>query len=120
MTTNQNNTPRARFVQASFANRPLDDALEELSDLTGVAIALDPRVGSKGKTPITARFPSETNLAQIVRVLADMADLRAVVVDTMIYVTSRDNDVSFPEEAPGPGKWLRPNEFAGLFGQNAK
>lgn len=119
VTTISNNTPRARFVQASFANRPLDEALEELSELTGVAIAIDPRVGGKGRTPITARFPSETNLAQIVRVLADMADLRAVVVDTMIYVTSRDNDVSFPEEAPGPGKWARP-EFAGLFGQNAK
>jgi len=120
VTTNSNATPRARFVQASFANRPLDEALDELSDLTGVAIALDPRVGGKGKTPITARFPSETNLAQIVRLLADMADLRAIVLDTMIYVTSRDNDVSFPAEAPGPGKWVRPDEFAGLVGQNAK
>jgi hypothetical protein len=120
VTTSRDASPRARFVQASFANRPLDEALEELSDLTGVAIAVDPRVGGKGKTPVTARFPSETNLAQIVRVLADMADLKAVVVDAMIYVTSRDNDVSFPEEASGPGKWTRPDEFAGLFGQNAK
>ena len=120
VTTNRDATPRARFVQASFTNRPLEDALDELSDMTGIAIALDPRVGAKAKTPITVRFPSETNLAQVVRLLADMADLRAVVVDSTIYVTSRDNDVTFPPEAPGPGKWSKPDEFAGLRDENTK
>ena len=112
MTTIKDSGPRTRFVRTNFVNRPLDEALDELSELTGIAITLDPRVGAKARTPVTARFPSETNLTQVVRLLADMADLRTVVVDTMLYVTERDNEVQFPREPFGPGKMAVPDGFA--------
>ena len=108
VTTNDASRPNGQFIEgASFVERPLDEALQELSELSGISIVLDPRVGAKGKTPITARFPSQTNVAQATRVLADMADLKAVMVDTTMYVTSRSNATVFPEEAPGPGKSTR-------------
>ncbi len=108
VTTNDASRPNGQFVQgANFVQRPLDEALEELSDLSGVSIVLDPRVGDKAKTPITARFPSQTNVAQAARLLADMADLKAVMVDTTMYITSRGNATVFPEEAPSGGKYTR-------------
>lgn len=53
------------------------------------------------------RFPNDTNLTQAVRLLADMADLKAVIVDTTMYVTSRSNPTIFPEEPPGRGKYTK-------------
>jgi hypothetical protein len=101
-----------QFVQASFFNAPLDEALHELAEQSGIGVLLDPRVGAKAKTPVTARFAAETNLAQAVRLLADMADLKAVRVDSVMYVTSRNNAVQFPPEAHGTGKYS-PAEIAG-------
>ena len=71
-----------------------------------MSIVVDPRVGSKAKSPVTSRFSAETNLAQAVRLLADMADLKAVQVDNTLYVTSRSNNIVFPEE-PGPARSMR-------------
>jgi hypothetical protein len=108
ITTNSAMLPNGQFIShASFLQRPLDEALSELSDLTGISIVLDPRVGDKGKTLITARFLAETNVAQATRVMADMADLKAIMVDSIMYVTSRSNAVVFPEEAGSSGKYQK-------------
>ena len=99
-----------QFVRgASFVHLPLDEALQELSEMSGISVALDPRAGEKAKTLITARFPGETNVAQIARVLADMADLKAVRVENIMYVTTRSNPTEFPREAvAGGGKQTIP------------
>ena len=69
---------------------------------------LDPRVGDRGKAPVTARFPSETNIVQATRVLADMTDLKAVVVDCIVYVTTRSSTTMFPEEPiTGGGRYMK-------------
>lgn len=109
VTTNDSMLPNRQFVTGvAFAQRTLDDALQELSELSGVCIVLDPRVGDKAKTLITARFPAETNVAQATRILADMADLKAVRVDGIMYVTTRSNNTAFPEEAPtGGGRYTK-------------
>lgn len=106
ITTIDTARPNRQFVQANFFNRPLEDVLSDLSEQTGVSIVVDPRVGSKAKTPVSGRFSAETNLAQAVRLLADMADLKAVQVDNTLYVTSRSNSIVFPEE-PGPARSMR-------------
>jgi hypothetical protein len=106
ITTIDTARPNRQFVQANFFNRPLEDVLNDLSEQTGVSIVVDPRVGGKAKAPVTGRFSAETNLAQAVRLLADMADLKAVQVDNTLYVTSRSNSIVFPEE-PGPARSMR-------------
>ncbi len=75
----------------AFDRTPLDAALRHLSaggyDLS---IVLDARAADKAKTPITARF-ANVPLDTVVRLLADMADLRMVRLDNVLYVTGKDN-----------------------------
>jgi hypothetical protein len=82
--------PFLPLVHRKFEKVPLEEALKELSDLTDFTIVLDPRVGEKAKTPVTARFLN-TPLDTAVRFLADTADLRSLQQDNMLYVTSKQN-----------------------------
>jgi hypothetical protein len=83
-----------------FKERRLDQALEELSELTGVSIVLDARARQKAQTAITARFHDDVALQDAVRMLADMAELKIVYLVTGLYVTT-------PEHAPVLQKELR-------------
>jgi hypothetical protein len=76
---------------ADFKQRPLDEALEELSDLTGVSIVMDARVKEKALTPVSARFHDDVAVQDAARMLADMADLKIVYLVTGIYVTTPDH-----------------------------
>jgi hypothetical protein len=95
ITTLQRATPEKQTIRGLFVKRPLEAVLEELSAQTGISVLLDPKVGDKAKTPVTAKFRNETSLPTAVRVLADMADLRVVVVENVLYVTSKSNPVEF-------------------------
>jgi hypothetical protein len=80
---------RLPTVDAEFDRTPLDEALREVTDRTGTNVVLDTQVGDKGRRVVTARLavvPVDT----AVRLLADMAELRAVAIDNVIYVTSID------------------------------
>jgi hypothetical protein len=70
--------------------RPLEQALKTLATRTGFTVVLDVRAGEKGKTPVTAAFKN-VPLDTAVRLLADMADLRSVLIDNTLYVTSPEN-----------------------------
>jgi hypothetical protein len=76
-------------VEATFDKRPLEEVLEELSDLTGASVILDSSVGDKAKTVVKAKFKNDVTLETAVRLLADMADLKAVVVGNALYVTTK-------------------------------
>jgi hypothetical protein len=94
ITTLKAASPESRLrepVAASFDQRPLDEALAELSDLSGASIVLDARAAEKGKTPVTATFLHDTSLAGVLRLLADMADLRVVMLEGTVYVTTPEN-----------------------------
>jgi RNA polymerase sigma factor (sigma-70 family) len=78
-------------VDAVYKKRQLVLALEELQNMTGVSIVLDVRLQDIAKPmEITADFRN-VPLETAVRVLADMADLKSVVMDNLIYVTSKEN-----------------------------
>src|SRR5262249_55440478 len=79
-----------RPVEAAFSRQPLSEALLELSDLTGVSVVVDARVAEKAKVAVTAAFAAVA-LETAVRVLADMADLKSVAIDKVLYVTTREN-----------------------------
>jgi hypothetical protein len=84
-------------IQAGFNRRPLAEVLDELSDITGMDIWLDSRLGDKAKTPVTARFRN-CGLDDALLVVADMADLKAVFLSTGFYVTTPANAEKIKQE----------------------
>lgn len=84
----------------NFEERPLHDALNDLSDLSGVSIILDRRVKEKDRTAVTAKFRNDVALQDAVRMLAEMAELKVVHLVTGLFVTT-------PEHALGMQKELR-------------
>ncbi len=91
ITTNSRAAPAVLLrsaVTARFDKTPLEDALEELSNHTGATILLDPRVGDKARTPVTATLKNTLTLEAAVRLLAEMAELRAVVDNDVLFVTT--------------------------------
>jgi hypothetical protein len=84
------NRHRAALVNVELDKRPLEEALKELSSLTGINITVDPRVAEGAKTAVTATLINAP-LDSSVRLLADMAGLRAAAVDNILYVTTKEN-----------------------------
>ncbi|HWY85798.1 MAG TPA: DUF4974 domain-containing protein, partial [Gemmataceae bacterium] len=103
ITTSERTLPENQFVDGNFEDVPLEEVLTELSDRTGVTIVIDTRAKDKARTPVSARFQHETNLATAVRLLADMAELKLVVVDRVLYVTLPSNNAEFPPAINLPG-----------------
>lgn len=91
---------RKRKVRAAFYALPLQAALEELADQTGVDITLDKRC-DKAASKITAIFRNST-LEDAVRLLADQADLKAVALPSGFYVTSQENTKFIEREQSSP------------------
>jgi hypothetical protein len=83
--------PLLPLVYSSFARRPLDEALQELSDQTGVNVLLDTsRAGEKAKAAVSARL-ANVPVDTAVRLLANQAELHVVLVDNALVVTTSDN-----------------------------
>jgi hypothetical protein len=80
----------AQMVTAEFDKQPLDEALRELADQSGINVVVDARVADKARTAITATL-SHVPLDTAVEVLADMADLKSLAIDNVIYVTTKAN-----------------------------
>jgi hypothetical protein len=74
-----------------FKDRPLDAALEELSELTGVSIVMDTRAKEKAKSAVTGRFRDDVALQDAVRMLTDMAELKIVYLVTGMYITTPEH-----------------------------
>jgi hypothetical protein len=90
-------------VSGNFKNVPLIKVLDELSDISGVSILVDPRIGKQVRTPINARFAQfppwdGATLETALRLLTDMTELKYVPVGNAIYVTSPGNGPVFAKE----------------------
>jgi hypothetical protein len=79
--------PYLPLAHASFEQTSLRQALEDLAEQTGFSVVLDPRVGDKAKTLVTTRMIN-LPLDTAVETLADMAGLRSVRRDNLLYVTA--------------------------------
>jgi hypothetical protein len=75
-------------VLASFENRKLSEVFRELSERTGTTIVIDNRAADKEDRAVSATFLNDVNLAGALRVLSEMAELKVVVLDGAIYVTT--------------------------------
>jgi RNA polymerase sigma factor (sigma-70 family) len=93
--------PLLPLVVVRFEQRPLAEALQQLAASTGYSIVVDGRAADKGKTPVSATL-TNVPLDTAVRVLADMADLKPVLVDNLFYVTTRDNAARFEADLDRP------------------
>jgi len=78
------------LVYLRLEKQHLENALQVLSDRTGMSLVLDPRAAEKAKAPVSVMFKS-VPLDTVVRILADMTDLQAVRIDNMFYLTSPEN-----------------------------
>ncbi len=77
-------------VFAVFKNTALSDALDELSEQTGVTFVIDPRVSDKAKGSISATFAGNSALAAVV-VLTNMAGVEPMVLGDIVYMTTAAN-----------------------------
>jgi hypothetical protein len=82
--------PQTPLVYAAFDRQPLDEALKELADQTEANVLIDNRAGEKSKTAVSGKF-ANVPLDTVVRLLTDMADLRPVHLDNVLYVTTKEN-----------------------------
>jgi hypothetical protein len=85
-------------VMTNFERFPLAEAIEELSAQTGVSVILDPRLGDKLKKPITAALNNDVPLEGVLRLLADMAEVKLFLGDDVIYITSPANAETLEKE----------------------
>jgi hypothetical protein len=83
-------TSQEPTVDVQYDKRPLGEALQEMSDATGINIVLDVRVGEGAKIPVTATL-SNVPISSGVRMLADMANLDSVTLKGALYVTTQEN-----------------------------
>lgn len=96
--------PHLPLVNATLDKAPLEDAVKELSEQSDFNVLLDNRAADKAKTPVSARLLN-TPLDTALRLLADMADLRSVHLDNVLYVTTKENAAALEarlEKEKGP------------------
>lgn len=84
------NGPKLPLVHATLEKCPLEDAVKELAEQSGFNVVLDNRATERAKTTVSARLLN-TPLDTALRLLADMADMRAVHLDNVLYVTTKEN-----------------------------
>jgi hypothetical protein len=91
ITANEWTTPEAKLqekVRGTYDKRPLYSILAEISETLVTTIMIDNRAVDKAKTEISATFLTEVDLAAALRVLTEMADLKVVALDGVIFVTT--------------------------------
>jgi hypothetical protein len=90
--------PYLPVVDVLPQRRPLGKVLEELAADSGFNIVQDPRAARQLRTPVAVNL-RDTPLDTAVLVLADMAGLRAVLKDNVLYVTTPENAPRLEQQA---------------------
>jgi hypothetical protein len=89
--------PPVPLVIVSLKKVPLESALEKLARTHDVNIVLDGRAGEAARMPVSAELVN-VPLDTAVRLLADMAGLKAVQIDNVVYVTTPANAAVLQKE----------------------
>jgi hypothetical protein len=110
----QPQSPSLPETSLSPERRPLSEILEDLAVETEFNIIQDPRVARQLKTPLTAALRG-TPLDTAALILADMAGLRTVLKDNVLYVTTPENAQRLKQQqqqnrAPSPRPMARVKE----------
>ena len=85
----ENDRPLLPLVWEEVDNVPLPAALKRLAAASGMNVVLDPRAlpEKDGSVPVSGQF-ANVPVDTAVRILANMADLRSVRLDNVLYVTT--------------------------------
>jgi hypothetical protein len=105
-------------IVAEFHDKSLTAALRELSDLSGVSIAVDPRCDPDQKKTVDLRFSGDTSLRGILDSLAELHGLKVLVSPDRVAVLpqsahlqrlrERVEEAKLLREIEGPGETLLP------------
>jgi hypothetical protein len=76
-------------IVKSFEQQPLPDVLQDLAYRADVAITLDPNIGKKASTPISATFRN-CSLEEALVTVTEMSQLKFVVLERSVFVTTPD------------------------------
>lgn len=88
-------------VDIEFKDRPLASAIDDLSELTGLSIIVDPRTKEKAHSPITARFNGDVTLKDALIILTELSDLKPVFLQTGAFVTLPERAMIMERELLG-------------------
>lgn len=94
-------------VTAVYQNVPLSAALDDIADVTGISVIVDRRVEDYMHTPVSGRFRGNVSAIDAVRLLAQSAELKVVMLPTALYVTSAATAASLRDEQ---ANWAPPVE----------
>lgn len=97
-----------RRVLGTYDQRPLKVVLAALSSETGLTITLDPKVGDKALSPITATFRNNT-LEDALIAATEQAELKFVVHHTSIFVTTAKNAALMQKEEKKRAEFRKAN-----------
>jgi hypothetical protein len=84
-------------VARVFDEKPLADVLSELSGLSGLTINLDPAVGSKGETLISASFVNSP-LEEALVTISEQAELKLFIQPGSVFVTTPEKAMQLEKE----------------------
>ena len=85
-------------LESNGADKCIVDALEELSQDTGISIIVDPRALAMAREVRTTTSFRNVTLINAVRLLANMADLTVINIDGALYVSTPENCKKMEEE----------------------
>ncbi|MBX9625865.1 MAG: hypothetical protein K2X82_18845 [Gemmataceae bacterium] len=80
---------------------PFAAAVKKLAAGTGANVVLDPRLKDRADTPVALKL-DDVPLETAVRLLAEVADLRAVRLNNVLFVTTRERAEKLRPDADGP------------------
>jgi hypothetical protein len=82
--------PFLPLVNATFDKLPLEEAARELADQAEITVLVDRRAAEQSKTPVSARLLN-TPLDTALRLLSEMANLRTVQLDNVLFISTEEN-----------------------------
>ena len=88
-------------VSVDCEGTAFDKAIASLAADTGANVVLDPRLQAKATVPVVLKL-DEVPLETAIRLLAEVADLRAIRMSNVIFVTTNDRAEVLRKDADGP------------------
>lgn len=85
-------------------------AAKQLATDTGANVVVDPRLGDKAKKAVTLKL-DDVPLETAIRLLSEVADLRAVRMSNVLFVTTPEKAKVLREDADGPTSPSPANPF---------
>lgn len=104
-------------VSIDHAGTPFAAAAKQLAAETGANVVVDPRLKDLANAPATLKLDDVT-LETAVRLLAEVADLKAVRMGNVLFVTTVARAKDLRPDADGPTPAHSPNPVFGGIGGN--